>query len=266
MRIIRRFILRFLGGALVLLVVLGAIVAHVPDPQTGLNPMGERVFVPEGQADIGAPREMVEGSNTEVWANSFDPEAYPDYYYVVSEYPAELRTNLDNGIFYGSTDELGRTGGAGGWITSDMLSNAPDVDAGTLNMGAIPYVEVPGTPGRRGFTGNLWGAVNLIPPSLGGDNSAHNLVPGTNMLAEGDGDTLGGLALTEALVRSYLAEHPDGRVWYLVTPVYEPGETIPRAVLAGVATEDGELSVRVCVFNAANGLDIDYVTGEARPS
>lgn len=35
-----------------------------------------------------------------------------------------------------------------------------------------------------------------------------------------------------------------------------------RSIVAGVVTEDGALSMHAVVFNAANGLDIDYKTDE----
>lgn len=261
-RILFKFIIRMLLVCFVMLCLMGYCTAHIPDPDTGFTPMGEQVFVPEGKAYMGEVVEINEGSQLEEWAHSFDPGQYPDYVRVVSAYPDELRTELDNGILYGEVDDLGRLPGAAGWITNDMRSDAPDAEADIMDMKGNVWAKVPGTPGRYGFEGNLFKPVNLIPPSLGGDNASHNIVRGTVMLDEGDGHTPGGLSYTESLVNDYLDTHPDGRVWYNVVPVYGAGEVIPRAIVVGIATEDGELSVRAVVFNAANGLDIDYKTGE----
>ncbi|WP_346674141.1 hypothetical protein [Enorma phocaeensis] len=262
---IKRFIIRMVVFALLLFCMMAYCTAHVPDPDTGFNPMGQQVFVPEGAYDVGAVRELVPGTNLEEFACSFDPELYPDYYAPAGDYFTEPPLDVRNGIYFGEVDELGRASGAAGWITNDMRTNASDARADIMDMKDNPWVTVPGTPGRYGYEGNLFEPVNLIPPSLGGDNAAHNIVRGTVMLDEGDGDTPGGLAYTEAIVNSWLDDHPEGRIWYFVQPLYGPGEVIPRALAAGIVTEDRSLDMVTLVYNTANGLDIDYATGEVTP-
>lgn len=111
------------------------------------------------------------------------------------------------------------------------------------------------------YHGWFWNRSHLLAKSLGGDAEAHNLVTGTRMENVGANDGEGGMAMTETAVRAYLRANRDASVLYVVTPVYEGDELVPRSVYVDVRSSDGVLDEEVEVFNAAKGHRIDYASG-----
>jgi DNA-entry nuclease len=74
------------------------------------------------------------------------------------------------------------------------------------------------------------------------------------------------MAYCENLARMWLEDYPDGWLAYVATPVYEGDELVCRSVIVDMLSSDGELDVRIEVFNAAKGYTIDYATGEFWPA
>lgn len=213
----------------------------------------------------------IETPTTTSTSTNFDISTSPDYYAV--DGPAQ-GVDLDaDGIAYGDLDAHGRATGAGGVITGAMRAEArsrdrdraPEMPDPAGWPRPNPRVEIKGTQGRRDYHGYLWNRSHLVAWSLGGDMGARNLVTGTRTQNVGDNTAShpGGMAYTETLARDWLDAHPDGRLYYRATPVYEGDESIPRTVTVDVKSDDGTIDAHVTVYNAANGFMIDYATGAA---
>lgn len=226
------------------------------------------------ERETGGTVEVNEDSTLDAWVSAWAADVYPDYYRVVGVCTSDDPTAPD-GIAYGELDELGRATGAAGWITGAMRAEArgqdrdeaPEMDDPAGWPSDNPKVTIVGAKGRRDYTGYLWNRSHLVAFSLGGDMAAHNLVAGTRTENVGDNtaEHPGGMAYTETLARTWLDDHPEGRLWYAATPVYEGEDPIPRAVIVDIKSDDGAIDQKVCVFNRANGFSIDYATGEAEP-
>lgn len=196
---------------------------------------------------------------------------YPDYYRVLGA-AQDVDDEARAGIRYSDLDRYGRATGAGGWITGAMRAEARGRDRDDAPDPADPAgwpqrnpeATIPGTDGRRTYHGRLWNRSHLIAWSLGGSMDAENIVPGTRTQNVGDNVRPGGMAYTEALARDWLDAHPNGMLWYAATPIYQGSELIPRAVVVDIQTDDGSISERVLVYNAANDWTIDYATGDAQ--
>lgn len=270
-----RFIGKLLGSLFIILILaligLGSCVAHVPDPRTGKDPMGNQVFEPSTQEDVN--NTIGDGSTVDQLIQNFTVEQYPDYYTVLGTATSGDENAADS-ITYGDLDSLGRATGACGWITGEMRSeraamdrdDAPDMEDPAGWPDHNEKVEIKGVNGRRDYHGYLWNRSHLLAWSLGGDMDAHNLVAGTRTQNVGDNATPGGMAYPETLARDWLDQNPDGRLWYAAVPLYYGDELIPRAVIVDIKTDDSSIDEKILVFNNANGFTIDYTTGETTVS
>lgn len=223
----------------------------------------------DGAPAYSVPADGLPSTEDLVWSAS----NYPDYYRVLGA-AQNVDDTADAGIRYGNLDRYGRATGAGGWITSAMRAEARGRDRDNASDPADPAgwpqrnpkVSIPGTNGRRTYHGRLWNRSHLVAWSLGGSMDAENIVPGTRTQNVGDNVHPGGMAYTEELARTWLDEHPNGKLWYAATPIYQGSEPIPRAVVVDIQTDDKSINKRVLVYNAANGWTINYATGTARKS
>lgn len=202
---------------------------------------------------------------------SWSANDYPDYYRVLGT-AQDVDEGANPGIAYGDLDALGRATWAGGWITGEMRAavraqdrnGAPD-PADPVGWPRInPEVSIEGIDGRRTYHGRLWNRSHLVAWSLGGSMEAANIVPGTRTQNIGDNVSPGGMGYAEDLARTWLDQNPQGMLWYAATPIYQGDETIPRAVVVDIRTDDGSIDERVLVYNTANGWDIDYATGDVQ--
>ena len=74
-------------------------------------------------------------------------------------------------------------------------------------------------------------------------------------------DGTGGMAYCENLARMWLEDNPDGYLTYIATPAYEGDELVCRSVIVDMLSSDGEMNVRIEVFNAAKGYEVNYADG-----
>ena len=71
----------------------------------------------------------------------------------------------------------------------------------------------------------------------------------------------GGMQFTETLVRDYFEANKNGSVYYLVTPVYEENENIPRSVFVDIKSKDESIDMHVEIFNVMPDCEINYKNG-----
>lgn len=193
-------------------------------------------------------------------------EQYPDYYAVAGEADFTGETFPDAGtIRYGEPDALGRSTASFGAINKELRDSGSDRDRDMPDEITgwpedNPRVEIDFGDGDA-YHGYLFNRSHLIAKSLGGEDSARNMVTGTRTENVGRNQPPGGMAYTETLARDWLDDNPDGLVYYLVTPVYEGDELLPRTVEVDIRTSDQSINQHVIVFNAANGFTIDYSRG-----
>ena len=116
---------------------------------------------------------------------------------------------------------------------------------------------------RNGATyhGMFWNRSHLLAHALGGEDEEKNLITGTRAQNVGTDRHHGGMQFTEEIAREYLTEHPDGQLYYVVTPIYEEDENIPRSVFVDMRSDDGRIDMHVEVFNVMPGYEIDYANG-----
>lgn len=230
----------------------------------GVEPTGAGIPATSSQA---AATEGGSGSADEPTA--WDPTSAPEYYRVMGA--AKVRDKPAPGeVRYEGLDELGRTRSVVASLTHAMYEAAhgheahfdKDDDPSGWGHNAKVEIEVPaGARGAKPYHGFFWNRSHLLADSLGGAAARENLVTGTRTQNVGANDGEGGMAYEESRVRSWLAAHPDGTVYYAATPAYVGDELVPRSVFVDVLTSDGTIDERVEVYNAAMGYDIDYRTG-----
>ncbi len=118
----------------------------------------------------------------------------------------------------------------------------------------------------NGYHGWLYNKSHSLAWSLGGDMETHNLTlgtraqnVGTNKAKEG-----GGMGYPETQIRNAMQSKPHTKVYYDVKPVYNGKELVPRGshVRAYSVNDNGKtINLNVWIFNAQDGIDIDYQTG-----
>ena len=243
-----------LGLAAVLVgVVLGAAVIPVPSFLEGLLP------------SLGF------GTDASGAFVSWDAEQAPEYYRELG--PAQIDWTLEPGdAEYGALDSLGRATFARACVTPELAAAGAARERGSLQgleptgWGENAEVSIPLANGDV-YHGYLWNRSHLLAKSLGGSDGLRNLITGTRMQNVGtnsSGGGSGGMAYCEKLARDWLAEHGDGWVLYAATPVYAGEELVCRSVMVDLLSSDGSLDARIEVYNAAQGIEINYATGEFR--
>ena len=215
--------------------------------------------------------------NTHTYENNgFDDwseEIAPNYVRALGV--AHVDHTVENGaIEYGDIDSLGRTTWAAGRITYPMVeksagwrepfaSDADDIsgwknpNTGKSNNGKVTVDLY----NNKTYSGYFYNRSHLIADSLGGIAERKNLICGTRMQNVGANDGQGGMAYIETIVRNYLYKNKNGVVYYAATPIYCENEIVPRVVIVDAKSDDGEINMRVEVFNAQKGYTIDYTTG-----
>ena len=159
---------------------------------------------------------------------------------------------------YSPLDDLGRCETAYALVGPETLPYKP--------RGDISSVHPSGWKQARYDTIDqeaLYNRSHLIAHQLAGeDANERNLITGTRTM------NVEGMLPYEELVGDYVRE-TDNHVLYRVTPVFEGDELVARGVqMEGLSVEDGGLAVRfnVFVYNIEPGIEIDYATGDSRPS
>ena len=198
--------------------------------------------------------------------SEWDERASPDYYRVVGLALVDVEL-ADGEVSYAELDDLGRSGQAAARVSWDMVregTSRPRGDMQALSPSGWGHNEKVDIPLARGkaYHGYFWNRSHLVAKSLGGAEVVQNMVCGTRMQNVGSNDETGGMAFCETLVRDWLEAHQERSVTYVVTPLYEGEELVPRSVIVDLMSSDGSLDLEVEVYNAARGYLIDYATGE----
>ena len=190
---------------------------------------------------------------------------YPEFYRIVGS--AVIDVTLAPGeIRYSGLDDLGRTGPVEAYLTYE------DYEKGRAERSDISSIKPSGWTSNKEvaitfedgtvYHGYFYNRSHLLAHSLGGDDEKYNMVTGTRCQNVGKNDGNGGMQYSEMTVYNYLKNDPDGQVYYLVTPVYEGSELVPRSVIVDMRSDDGQIDQEVEVYNTAPEFTIDYATGE----
>ncbi|MBO7675135.1 MAG: DNA/RNA non-specific endonuclease [Atopobiaceae bacterium] len=232
---------------------------------------------PVGLFSAPSPTE-VPAATTALVPRAWDEAAAPNYYEVVG--PSRFgdlfvgEAEPDRGeVRYGALDALGRATGVLACVDAAFARAGSARERGDTSgihpsgWGHNEEVEIELPTGRL-YHGYFWNRSHLLAKSLGGEEIEQNLVCGTRMQNVGANlnGTEGGMAYAETLVRNWLADNPDGFVYYAATPCYAGEELVCQNVIVDVLSSDGALDLEVVVYNAAKGYQIDYATGEFRAS
>jgi len=155
-----------------------------------------------------------------------------------------------------AVDSLNRPSGATFVVSSNTLT--------TEERGDISDIYPPGWNQEKYDAslvdgGYIYNRCHLIAHCLGGIDDASNLITGTRYL------NIEGMWQMEETVKYAAEDHPEVKILYRVTPVYEGNESVCRGVLmeAYSLDDDGEtLSFCVYCHNVQPYINIDYETGE----
>lgn len=242
--------------------------AHNGQPRDLLSQLdslpGEDSQQPEQETPQNEPSTPTNGT-----VPAWTLEAYPDYYAITGKADFTNTTIPATGtITYSQPDQYGRSGTAIGVITKQMRDSGSDRDRDMPDEitgwpHPNPKVQIDLGNGRH-YKGYLFNRSHLIAKSLGGEDSAINMVTGTRTQNVGKNQPAGGMARTETEARDWLDDNPNGTITYKATPVYQGTELLPRYVTVDIKTSDGSIDQHVIVYNTANGFDIDYQNGGTR--
>ena len=157
--------------------------------------------------------------------------------------------NLSMTIYKGDIYGFIGKNGAGKTTLIRMVTGLAAPSDGSIQLfGSDSLLE-----GRRRI-----GTVIEAPAFYPGMTARENIVAGTRCMNVGQRDNRGGMAYCESRARDYLDSHPNGWLYYAVTPAYEGSEPICRGLWIDMRSDDASIDQRVFVFNAANGYQIDY--------
>ena len=231
--------------------------SYVPDsPDTPAVTTAEEPVAEPAAEEPAAPE-----TGYLVW-NASD---YPDYYTVVgtAQYDPSVAPGTES---YSPLDGYGRATGVLACITGAQRAEARAADRDSEDISDIEpsgwpqdnqIVTIPGVT-QADYRGYFWNRSHLLAFSLGGDPVRENLVTGTRPQNVGQRDNQGGMAWCENAARDYLDAHPGGWLYYRAVPAYEGSDPICRGVWVDMRSDDGSIDVRVFVFNATNGYEVDY--------
>ncbi|GAB6093150.1 DNA/RNA non-specific endonuclease [Furfurilactobacillus curtus] len=230
-----------------------------------------------------------DATDTQLLALQFDPTKYPENYANLGKstlthlqiHDALTHNHERAWVSIDPLDALGRSGTGQALVTYDSVES-------TSRMKRPPFAESADPTGYRGnnriaqlvgYRGYFYNRSHTIAWSLvgnlgGPDSSANtimqrpNLTTGTraqNVGTNGRGThTAGGMAYAETAIRNFVRSRPNIPVYYVVTPLYQGNEIVPRGthVQAVSASDNGAaLNINVYVFNNQNGATINYATG-----
>ena len=223
---------------------------------------------PESAPDSQTKTNQTFTSTATYQYTDWSEDVAPEYYRIV-DYSQVTSSPAVGTAEYASLDSLGRSGQAIACVTYEMMEagrarNRKSLsDISPSGWGHNEEVDIELVDGSV-YHGKFWNRSHLIAKSLGGDDVVENLVTGTRMQNVGSnrgGGVSGGMAYCENLARMWLEDNQDGYLTYVATPVYEGDELVCRSVIVDMLSSDGEMNVRIEVFNAAKGYVIDYADG-----
>jgi DNA-entry nuclease len=186
--------------------------------------------------------------------------------YVTTTGPAsleEVTLSLEGGDYETHSDELGRPSMVSANVTPEMTEAGSRRKRDELPdpLGWPKNAEVDIQMADGTYHGWLFNRSHLLAKSLGGPDTADNLVTGTRCQNVGNNDGSGGMGLPETTARDWLRNNPQGSLYYEVEPHYVGSEPIPRTVSVDLRTSDGSVDAHYVTYNCAKGFAIDYATG-----
>lgn len=218
-------------------------------------------------------------SNEELANLKWDESKYPAYYVELNaknlnqsdqNMIKDLKNRKATDAFkYDGLDQLGRSGNAYGLVTYDSVYNHSShvVKRPSFNSDADPSGWQEHNPKIQtgNYRGYLYNRSHSIAWSLGGNMERENLTTGTRAQNVGTRDHSGGMKYLEDKIRNAVYDNKDLQVYYVVKPVYNNDELLPRGseVIAYSINDNGQtFNERVFVFNSQNGVDINYQNGQ----
>lgn len=234
-----------------------------------IKPLSEPSSELEVELESQTDQEPISESGAPAYSyTNWSEEVAPEYYRIVDYSQVESSPAAGTAV-YAPLDTLGRAGQAMACVTYEMMEAGRARDRKSLSgispsgWGHNEEVDIVLVDGNV-YHGLFWNRSHLIAKSLGGDDVVENLVTGTRMQNVGcnrGGGTSGGMAYCENLARMWLEDNQDGTLTYVATPVYEGDELVCRSVIVDMLSSDGQLDVRIEVYNAAKGYEVNYADG-----
>lgn len=246
-----------------------------------------------------APQIKTSKSDKALIDMKYDVDRYPENYVKLNNNKVDL-TQEDKALLkdkgqsefwvdYPQLDKLGRGGEVKALVTKDAVDNHASHNIKRPSFKSNVHIAGEYKDGQfdsqnqtwrgsnsnnaemdsNGYHGWLYNKSHSLAWSLGGDMETHNLTlgtraqnVGTNKAKEG-----GGMGYPETQIRNAMQSKPNTKVYYDVKPVYNGDELVPRGshVRAYSVNDDGKtINLNVWIFNAQDGIKIDYHTGEWR--
>ena len=244
-----------------------------------------------------APQIKTSKSDKALIDMKYDVDRYPENYVKLNNNKVDL-TQEDKALLkdkgqsefwvdYPQLDKLGRGGEVKALVTKDAVDNHASHNIKRPSFKSNVHIAGEYKDGQfdsqnqtwrgsnsnnaemdsNGYHGWLYNKSHSLAWSLGGDMETHNLTlgtraqnVGTNKAKEG-----GGMGYPETQIRNAMQSKPNTKVYYDVKPVYNGDELVPRGshVRAYSVNDDGKtINLNVWIFNAQDGIEIDYHTGE----
>ena len=228
-------------------------------PQTSPQPQQQEQQT-EAQPQAQPQAQVSTTSDELTWNEAAAPN------YVATTGPASLENatlSLASGTYETHADELGRPSMVSANVTPEMATAGAKRKRSELPnpLGWPKNAEVDIQMADGTYHGWLFNRSHLLAKSLGGPDTADNLVTGTRCQNVGNNDGSGGMGMPETAARNWLNRNPEGSLFYEVEPHYVGSEPIPRTVSVDVKTSDGSIDNHYVTYNAAKGFTIDYATG-----
>ncbi len=199
------------------------------------------------------------GFNDEVVSYSIDSiPAYNGkaYVYINNNVPDFSSFPSSSFQFYSNLDALGRSGYAYANIGKDLMPTEKRGKIGMIKPSGWHTVKYDIVDGKY-----LYNRCHLIGYQLTGQNANEkNLITCTRQM------NVGAMLEFENKVASYIKE-TSNNVLYRVTPVYDGDNLLASGVvMEGYSPSDKGAGIKfnVFVYNAQDGIDIDYKTGDSK--
>lgn len=189
-------------------------------------------------------------------------------YYVTEPKMDGFKYGKPSGIRYGDLDFKGRPTYVSAEITRDLYLKEKAESREPINVDPIGWgrnfkAEIDLGNGKY-YHGYFWNRSHMLADSLGGEPIQKNLVTGTRMQNVGI-DHRGGMAYIESKIRDYFDNGGKETVYFELTNNYGTDEEIiPRAATIRVLSKDKTFNETVTVYNACNGYDINYESGDVK--
>ncbi|MDT2870130.1 DNA/RNA non-specific endonuclease [Lactococcus lactis] len=178
--------------------------------------------------------------------------------------------NLKAGEYSFNADDKGRSGVARAILTYSQFEASKGSRQGQpLDPPAWPSsnpkIAITFSLTGRTYHGYLYNRSHSIADSLLGEGSytsKYNFTTGTRSQNVGANQN-GGMRYAEELAENFWKANPNtsSTIDYQTTPVYNANETIPRGSIVDIKSSDNTLNIEVIVINSAEGLEIDYASG-----